>query len=59
MDVWDGKSIEVRGIESTTTDYAIKLFFDSKPRSGGGAVEAMQRNTDNNVTYVTFKDPQG
>ena len=58
-DAWDGKTIEVRGINTFTTDDAIELFFESKRRSGGGPVEKMTRDTDNNVTYVTFEDPLG
>ena len=58
QDAWDGKTIEVRGIDTSTTDDAIELFFESK-RSGGGPVEKMTRDTDNNVTYVTFEMPEG
>jgi len=58
MEVWDGKTIEVRGIKSATTDNAIKLFFKDKHSSGGDAVETIQWNTDHDVTYVTFEDPQ-
>ena len=57
--VWDGKTIEVRGINTSTTDDAIGLFFESKRRSGGGPVERVTRDTDNNVTYVTFEMPEG
>ena len=59
MEVWDGKTIEVRGIKSATADYTIKLFFQSRRRCGGGVVDTIQRNTDHDVTYVTFEDPQG
>ena len=59
MDVWDGKTIEVRGIKSTTADSIIELFFKSKRRSGGGVVQTIQRNTDHDVTYVTFENSQG
>ena len=59
QDVWDGKTIEVRGINTFTTDDAIGLFFESKRHSGGGPVEKVTRHTDNNVTYVTFEDPLG
>ena len=58
-DVWDGKTIEVRGINTSTTDVGIELFFESKRRSGGGPVEKLTRDTDNNVTFVTFEDPLG
>ena len=59
QDLWDGKTIEVRGIITSTTDDTIELFFESKRRSGGGPVEKVTRHTDNNVTYVTFEDPLG
>ena len=59
QDVYDGKTIEVCGIKASTTSDTIKLFFQSKRRSGGDTVETIQRNTDNSVAYVTFKEPQG
>ena len=58
-DAWDGKTIEVRGINTSTTDDAIEMFIESKRRSGGDTVEKMTRDTDNNVTFVTFEDPLG
>ena len=59
QNAWDGKTIEVRGFNTSTTDDGIELFFESKRRSGGGPVEKVTRDTDNNVTYVTFEDPLG
>ena len=59
QNVWDGKTIEVRGIKTSTTDDAIEMFFESKRRSGGGSVEKVTRDTGNNVTYVTFEMPEG
>ena len=59
QNVWDGKTIEVRGIKTSTTDDAIELFFESKRRSGGGPVEKVTQDKDNNVTYVTFEEPLG
>ena len=58
-DAWDGKTIEVRGINTSTTNDAIEMFFESKRRSGGDTVKKMTRDTDNNVTFVTFEDPLG
>ena len=58
-DAWDGKTIEVRGINTLTTDDAIEMLFESKRRSGGGPVEKVTRDTDNNVTYETFEDRLG
>ena len=58
-DAWDGKTIEVRGINTSTTDDAIEMFFESKRRSGGDTVEKITRDTDNNVAYVTFENAQG
>ena len=58
-DAWDGKTIEVRGINASTTNDAIELFFESKRRSGGGPVERMQRDAESHVTYVTFENTNG
>ena len=59
MEMWDGKTIEVRGIKLATADSTIELLFKSKRRSGGGVVETIQRHTDHDVTHVTFEDPRG
>ena len=59
QDVWDGKTIEVCGIKASTSDETIVGFFQSKPKSGGDVVRNIRRNTDRNVTYVTFENPQG
>ena len=44
QDVWDGKTIQVSGLGTSTTDDAIRLFFESNKRSGGDRVEKMQRD---------------
>ena len=56
---WDGRSIEVRGLLPVTSYDTIQLFFESKRRSGGDAVEHMQLDGDNNVAYVTFESSEG
>ena len=56
---WDGRSIEVRGLLPATSYDTIQLFFESKQRSGGDAVEHMQLDGDNRVAYVTFESSEG
>ena len=56
---WDGRTIEVSGIEPTTTDDAIEMFFESKRRSGGGTIEHVHRDKNNCVAHVTFEDKKG
>ena len=58
-DAWDGKTIEVRGINTSSSDDAIEMFFESKRRSGGGPVEKIQRDAESHVTYVTFENADG
>ena len=55
QDVWDRKTIEVCGLEPSTTDDAILLFFESNRCSGGGEVHKVQRDMDKTVARVTFK----
>ena len=59
QEVCKGKTIEVRGLHSSTTFDAVLLFFESLHWSGGDTVDSLQLNTDRNVAYVTFKNPQG
>ena len=59
VQVWDGKTIKVSGIKSSSTDDAIELFFESKRHSGGGAVEHIQRDKDKTTAYVTFEKAEG
>ena len=59
QDVWDGKTIKVSGIKSSSTDDAIELFFESKRHSGGGAVERIQHDKDKTTAYVTFEKAGG
>ena len=56
---WDRRTIEVHGLSPSTSNDTIELFFESKRRSGGGMVEHMQLDTDNNIAYVTFKCSKG
>ena len=58
-DVWDGKTIEVRGINTSTTDEAIEMFFESKRRSGGDTVEKIQRDAESHVAHVTLEYADG
>ena len=56
---WDRRTIKVHGLRPSTSNDAIVLFFESKRRSGGDAVEHMQLNNYNNTANVTFQSPQG
>ena len=56
---WDGRSIEVHGLHPSTSYDAIQLFFESKRRSGGDAVEHMRLDRDTHVAYVTFESSEG
>ena len=56
---WDRRTIEVHGLCPTTLYDAIMLFFESKRRSGGDAVEHVQLDNDNNIAYVTFESSEG
>ena len=56
---WDGRTIEVHGLHPSTTYDAIELFFESKRRSGGDAVEDVYLDTDNSIAYVMFESAQG
>ena len=59
QNAWDGKTIEVRGINTSTTDEAIEMFFESKRRSGGDTVEKIQRDAESHVAYVTLENADG
>ena len=59
QDVWDRKTIEVCGLEPSTTDDAILLFFESNRCSGGGEVDKVQHDMDKTVALVTFKNSGG
>ena len=59
QDVWDGKTIEVCGLEPSTTDDAILLFFESNRCSGGSEVDKVQRDMDKTVARVTFMNSGG
>ena len=56
---WDGRSIEVHGLHRSTSCDTIQLFFESKRRSGGDAVEHMRLDGDDSVAYVTFESSEG
>ena len=56
---WDGRTLKVNGLHPSTSHDAIELFFESKSRSGGDAVEHMQLDNDKNIAYVTFESPEG
>ena len=57
--MWDGKTIEVSGLKASTTNDTIKLFFESKKRSGGDTVKEIQRHKEVTSASVTFKESGG
>ena len=57
--MWDRKTIEVHGLDPSTSYDAIQLLFESKRRSGGDVVEEMRLDPESNVAFVTFENPEG
>ena len=58
-DVREGTTIEVHGLDPSTTAEAIQMFFENERRSGGGDVDNVQLDSDDNVAYVTFHSRDG
>ena len=58
-DVRGGTTIEVYGLDPSTTDDAISMFFENERLSGGGDVDNVQFDPDRNVAYVTFYSRDG
>ncbi|KAI0208320.1 hypothetical protein LSAT2_006997 [Lamellibrachia satsuma] len=58
QEVWDGKSIEVRGLKSSTTHDTVELFFKDFRRSGGGSLEYVHIDRENNVAHLVFEQPE-
>ena len=58
-DVRDGTTIEVRGLDPSTTGETIEMFFENEHRSGGGDVDNVQFDPDTHVAYVTFHSRDG
>ena len=58
-DVREGTTIEVHGLDPSTTGEAIQMFFENERRSGGGDVDNVQLDPDSNVVYVTFHSRDG
>ena len=54
-----GKTIKVTGLAAKTTKDSIINYFESKCRSGGGAVESVEFRGDTGVAFVTFEDANG
>ena len=59
VEEWDGKTIEVHGLNPTSSRDAIEMFFENKKRSGGVTVEHTELDTVNSIAYVTFESPEG
>ena len=58
-EVRDGTTIEVHGLDPSTTSDTVLMFFESKRRSGGGDVGNVQFDPDSYVAYVTFHSRDG
>ena len=54
-----GKTIKVTGLAAKTTKDSIINYFENKRRSGGGAVESVEFQSDAGVALVTFEDANG
>ena len=54
-----GKTIEVAGLASNTTEDLVRHYFRNKRRSGGGEVETVELRSDTGMAFVTFKDVDG
>ena len=58
-DVREGTTIEVHGLDPSTTAEAIQMFFENERRSGGGDVDNVQLDPDTHVAYITFHSRDG
>ncbi len=52
-------TIEVYGVKKKTSEETLHMFFQSRRRSGGGPIEQLWFNKENNSYMITFKDRQG
>ena len=53
------KTIQITGLTAQSTEDSIRNYFENGRRSGGGEVEAVTFQPDENVALVTFKDVEG
>ena len=53
------KTIQITGLTAQSTEDSIRNYFENERRSGGGEVEAVTFQPDENVALVTFKDIEG
>ena len=59
VEEWDGKTIEVHGLNPSSSRDGIEMFFENKRWSGGGPFEHVELDTVNSIAYVTFESPEG
>ncbi len=52
-------TIEVYGVKKKTSEETLHMFLQSRRRSGGGPIEQLWFNKENNSYMITFKDRQG
>jgi len=52
-------TIEVSGISLNTTEYFVRMYFESEKVSGGGDISSMQFNREEGTATITFADPMG
>ena len=55
----DANTIEVRGFNPGTSDETIESFFENKRRSGGGKINGIHVDRENDVVRITYFDPKG
>ena len=59
VEEWDGKTIEVHGLNPSSSRVGIRMLFENKKRSGGDTVEHTELDIANGIAYVTFESPEG
>ncbi len=55
----DEEMIEVTGLKQSIDYDFLKLYFESKRKSGGGEIETMKRDSKSGAISITFKVPSG
>ena len=55
----DEQLIVVTGLNHSTDIGVLKLYFENPSKSGGGEIEAFERESKTGVISITFKDQSG
>ena len=64
MDIYAGldreacrpRAIKVEGIPKDASEELLHLLFENRRKSGGGAIEQLDYDTDEDVAVIVFKD---